>query len=173
MYLNGASLRFSSDKKTDNRQNKMHQVHYRAEGGQFLQVVFFATIVVLSLAAPKPDSPPAYEYPAPPPPVYKEPGMPFEFAYAVKDDYSGNNFSHDEKSDGDVTSGSYRVLLPDGRTQIVTFTADHHNGYVAEVTYEGEATYPAPAPYHPPPPPAPYHPPPPAPLYKPAPASAP
>ncbi|XP_076064416.1 cuticle protein 19-like [Oratosquilla oratoria] len=99
--------------------------------------------------------------------------MPFEFAYAVKDDYSGNDFSHDEKSDGDVTSGSYRVLLPDGRTQIVTFTADHHNGYVAQVTYEGEASYPAPAPYHPPPPPAPYHPPPPAPLYKPAPASAP
>ncbi|XP_076065102.1 cuticle protein 7-like [Oratosquilla oratoria] len=138
-----------------------------------IKVVFFATIVALSLAAPKPDSPPAYEYPAPPPPppVYKEPGMPFEFAYAVKDDYSGNNFAHDEKSDGDVTSGSYRVLLPDGRTQIVTFTADHHNGYVAQVTYEGEATYPAPAPYHPPPPPAPYHPPPPAPLYKPAPAS--
>ncbi|XP_042855737.1 cuticle protein 19-like [Penaeus japonicus] len=80
--------------------------------------------------------------------------MPFDFAYAVKDDYTGNDFAHDETSDGKVTSGSYRVLLPDGRTQIVTFTADHHAGYVANVAYEGEASYPAakPAAYAPPPP---------------------
>merc|ERR1712168_1590428 len=118
--------------------------------------VLFA-LVAVAVAAPRADSPPSYGPPpsyAPPAPHYKEPGMPFDFAYAVKDDYSGNDFAHDENSDGDVTSGSYRVLLPDGRTQIVTFTADHHNGYQAEVTYEGEATYPAakPAGYGPPPP---------------------
>ncbi|CAL4177889.1 unnamed protein product [Meganyctiphanes norvegica] len=106
--------------------------------------VLAACMVVAVMGAPKPDSPPYG------PPSYKEPGMPFEFAYAVKDDYTGNDFAHDEKSDGQVTSGSYRVLLPDGRTQIVTFTADHHSGYNAEVTYEGEAVYPAPAPYAPP-----------------------
>ena len=41
--------------------------------------------------------------------------------------------------------------------QIVTFTADHDNGYVADVTYEGEAQYPEVKPYEPaygPPPPS-------------------
>ena len=65
--------------------------------------------------------------------------MPFDFAYEVKDHYTGNDYGHKSNSDGKVVTGEYRVLLPDGRTQIVTYTADHYNGYQAEVTYEGEA----------------------------------
>ena len=42
----------------------------------------------------------------------------------------------------------YRVALPDGRIQIVTYTADHYNGYVADVRYEGAAAYPAGPPHH-------------------------
>ncbi|XP_059054542.1 pro-resilin-like [Achroia grisella] len=71
---------------------------------------------------------------------HHEPGMPFDFAYAVNED--GNDYSHNAISDGDVTRGEYRVALPDGRTQIVKYTADWRNGFNAEVTYEGEARYP-------------------------------
>lgn len=38
--------------------------------------------------------------------------------------------------------GEYRVQLPDGRTQIVTYTADWRTGFHADVRYEGTATYP-------------------------------
>ena len=64
--------------------------------------------------------------------------MPFEYAWAVKDEPSYNDYSHQTKSDGKVENGSYRVVLPDGRTQIVTYTAND-DGYVADVKYEGEA----------------------------------
>ncbi len=74
--------------------------------------------------------------------------MPYDFAWAVKDEESKNDYAHDEKSDGKVTTGSYRVALPDGRTQIVTYKADE-NGYVADVKYEGEAKYPEPSAYKP------------------------
>lgn len=41
------------------------------------------------------------------------------------------------------TTGTYHVLLPDGRTQIVDYVADAA-GYRPMVRYEGTATYPAP-----------------------------
>ena len=69
--------------------------------------------------------------------------MPYNFAWAVKDEPSYNDYSQTESSDGKVAGGSYRVVLSDGRTQIVTYKADDYSGYVAEVKYEGEAKYPA------------------------------
>ena len=65
--------------------------------------------------------------------------MPFDFGYLVEDDETDNAYGHKSNSDGQQVTGQYRVLLPDGRTQIVTYTADRENGYRAEVTYEGEA----------------------------------
>ena len=64
--------------------------------------------------------------------------MSHEFAWNVKDGPTCNDFTHQEKNDGKVTTGSYRVLLSDGRTQTVTYKADEY-GYVADVKYEGEA----------------------------------
>merc|ERR1712088_309093 len=97
---------------------------------------------------------PAYHAPAP---HYKEPTEPYSYEYAVSDDYSKASYHAGQSSDehGAVT-GSYSVALPDGRTQHVHYTADHVNGYVAEVTYEGTAHYEEVAPYHAPPRPA-YH----------------
>lgn len=67
--------------------------------------------------------------------------QPYSFSWQLSDAPSYNNFAHSENSDGKVVSGSYRVALPDGRTQIVTYK-DDSNGYVAFVKYEGEAKYP-------------------------------
>merc|ERR1719486_1432232 len=75
---------------------------------------------------------PAYHEPA-----YKEEPKPYAFQYGVADDYSGAKFSAQEAADGKAVTGSYQVALPDGRVQTVTYTADHYNGYVADVKYEG------------------------------------
>ena len=91
---------------------------------------------------------------------------PYAFEYGVEDSYSGAAFGQTETSDTKLTNGNYRVALPDGRTQIVTYTADPYGygGYIADVKYEGHAVYPEhkpaphPAPaYKPAPPPPAYH----------------
>ena len=69
--------------------------------------------------------------------------MPYNFAWAVKDDYTYNDYAHQATADDKgYVSGSYRVLLPDGRTQTVNYKADDYTGYVADVQYSGEAKYP-------------------------------
>ncbi|CAG0912857.1 unnamed protein product [Notodromas monacha] len=64
----------------------------------------------------------------------------YQFQWAVRDDYSGNDYNHAEQRDGYKTQGEYKTLLPDGRYQIVSYTADEY-GYNANVNYEGEAKY--------------------------------
>merc|ERR1712183_704354 len=76
------------------------------------------------------------------PPPHKEDPIPYNYAYAVQDQYAGADFGHPEDSDGQAVKGSYTVQLPDGCKQTVNYIADHHNGYQAEVTYYGEAQYP-------------------------------
>lgn len=53
----------------------------------------------------------------------------------MKDQKTGDDFSHSQKSTGSATNGEYRVRLPDGRMQIVSYTADE-NGYKADVRYD-------------------------------------
>ena len=98
--------------------------------------------------------------------VEKLPPQPFQYEYGVKDDYSGNAFAKTEtQNDLGQVQGSYKVNLPDGRVQTVTYHADHEGGFVAEVfskplnfhmisnyfltnqvTYEGTPQYPEPPP---------------------------
>ena len=114
------------------------------------------------------DSPPSYGAPPPsyaPAPTYKEEAHPYQYSYAVADDYSKSIFNAQEASKAGVVTGSYSVHLPDGRIQTVTYTADHINGYVADVSSEGTAVSPEAKPYAPAP--AAYAP---APAYKAAPA---
>merc|ERR1712183_245485 len=67
---------------------------------------------------------------------------PYSYTYAVADDYSGAAFNQAESNDGTgVVEGSYSVNLPDGRTQHVNYHANDYDGYVADVTYEGTASY--------------------------------
>merc|ERR1719229_1591053 len=104
--------------------------------------------VAMSAPVPYPDEAPVYQY-----------------TYAVKDDYSFSNFNAHEERDGYNAAGGYRVALPDGRTQIVTYVSGP-DGYVADVKYEGEAKYPE---YKPSYAPAPAYKAAPAPVYHPAP----
>merc|ERR1712242_543168 len=75
--------------------------------------------------------------------VAKEIPQPYAYEYGVADDYSKANFRKTETQDaaGNVT-GSFVIALPDGRIQTTTYTADHQNGFVADVTYEGTPVYP-------------------------------
>ena len=43
-----------------------------------------------------------------------------------------------EHTSGKLTKGEYKVKLPDGRVQVVSYEADHY-GFRPRVTYEGIA----------------------------------
>ena len=113
---------------------------------------------MVACATAAPAAPAPYHAPAPAP--YHEPiaAPVYNFQYGVSDSYSGAAFSHSEDRNNYDTKGEYRVNLPDGRVQTVTYTSDPYGygGHVAEVTYTGEPKYPeykpaykpAPAPYH-------------------------
>ncbi|XP_063601919.1 mucin-3A-like [Penaeus indicus] len=76
---------------------------------------------------------------------------PYVFAYSITDPRNGADFGQTEESDGNVVSGNYHVLLPDGRRQMVQYRADPINGFVSEVEYvenhlPGSGGFPFPAP---------------------------
>merc|ERR1711956_40557 len=99
-------------------------------------------LVAAALAAPAAQAPAYAAEPAYP----DEPAL-YTYNFAVKDDYTNNNFGTEEKRDGYNTQGSYYVSLPDGRLQKVAYSVNGDGGYVADVTYEGVAQYPEDKPY--------------------------
>ena len=99
----------------------------------------FALAVLISLSVARPENRPSSYNSAP---SYADVPASYTYDWAVKDDYSNNNYGQTESRNGDKTTRSYYVLLPDGRTQTVTYTVDAYGGYRADVTYSGEAKYP-------------------------------
>ena len=59
-------------------------------------------------------------FPVHPAPYVDETPKPYAFEYGVEDSYSGAAFGQTETSDAAALTGSYRVALPDGRTQVCT-----------------------------------------------------
>lgn len=74
----------------------------------------------------------------------------YRFSYAVKDGHSGDDFSHTQNQENGAVHGNYKVQLPDGRVQVVKYTADDVHGYRADVSYEAavETIVPQPTPVH-------------------------
>merc|ERR1719362_2059673 len=107
-------------------------------------------------AVPYGPSPPSYAVRPEPPRAYKvQPAyteeeeeekfdpQPYKYEYGVQDDYSKAAFAKSEtQNEVGAVTGSYKVNLPDGHIQTVTYTADPINGYKAVVSYEGEPVYP-------------------------------
>jgi len=52
----------------------------------------------------------------------------YNFGYSVSDPTTGDQKSQTETRDGDVVSGQYSLVEPDGAVRTVTYTADPING---------------------------------------------
>ena len=123
---------------------------------------FQTFIAILALAAVAlADNPPSYGYEQ-----YPDVDPFYNFGYNVynSEGYEAQNFKQEENRDGYQTHGEYSVLLPDGRIQRVIYKVDGDSGFIADVSYEGEAR-----PYDYKAAPKPAYKPAPKPVYKPAP----
>ena len=101
------------------------------------QALLSAALASCALSAPtapvSPYGPPAPTY-NPSPVAYGDEAPVYQYTYAVKDDYSFSNFNAHEERDGYNAAGGYQVALPDGRTQIVTYTATKVSNIISVVT---------------------------------------
>ncbi|KAH8261374.1 hypothetical protein KR044_008075 [Drosophila immigrans] len=63
----------------------------------------------------------------------------YQFDYGVKDTKTGDIKNQWETRDGDKVKGGYTMKEADGRTRVVEYTADDHNGFNAVVKHIGHA----------------------------------
>ncbi|KAL7734390.1 hypothetical protein ACLKA6_010722 [Drosophila palustris] len=63
----------------------------------------------------------------------------YQFDYGVKDTKTGDIKNQWETRDGDKVKGGYTMKEADGRTRVVEYTADDHNGFQAVVKHIGHA----------------------------------
>ncbi|KAF2887186.1 hypothetical protein ILUMI_18987, partial [Ignelater luminosus] len=66
----------------------------------------------------------------------------YQFDYGVSDHHTGDHHSQKEVRDGDVVHGEYSLHEPDGTIRTVKYTADHKNGFNAQVIRQGHAAHP-------------------------------
>ena len=66
----------------------------------------------------------------------------YNYAYSVKDPYSGVDIDARENRYGYQTQGSYGTTLADGRRQNVNYVVDKDSGFQANVEYYGVAQHP-------------------------------
>lgn len=60
----------------------------------------------------------------------------YSYGYNVQDSLTGDYKGHQEQRNGDVVTGSYSVVDPDGTRRIVDYAADPINGFNAVVRRE-------------------------------------
>jgi hypothetical protein len=68
-------------------------------------------------------------------PKHEEPAN-YEFNYEVHDEHTGDIKRQNEKAVNGVISGQYSLYDADGFRRVVEYTADDHNGFVANVRRE-------------------------------------
>ncbi|CAG4965889.1 unnamed protein product [Parnassius apollo] len=60
----------------------------------------------------------------------------YSYGYDVQDSLTGDYKGHQENRNGDLVTGSYSVVDPDGTRRIVDYSADSLNGFNAVVRRE-------------------------------------
>ncbi|KAK4880705.1 hypothetical protein RN001_008851 [Aquatica leii] len=66
----------------------------------------------------------------------------YDFKYGVSDEHTHDHHSQHESRDGDKVHGEYSLHEADGTIRVVKYTADHKNGFNAEVIRKGHAAHP-------------------------------
>ncbi|CAG5005472.1 unnamed protein product [Parnassius apollo] len=71
---------------------------------------------------------------------YRESTPGYNFAYEVNDAHTGDFKRQQEIRRGDIVSGQYSLLQPDGILRTVDYRADDHTGFNAVVNNEGRSS---------------------------------